>query len=621
MTVKKKKIINIISFVLSAVIAAVITVSFIFGAKGANEAKLTKTVDMDGREVFGYCVSDFEGVNSMRYAYYTPDEFVVPSSNRVCGELIDLKNHKNRATKGTYQFVILGLDPDDEDFDLKKEKLKPFLLDDNNWNFHVELPPCYAASCVYYKAWQLISVTGQIKDYEFIKYSERKGYSEKHESATEPVSFDVSLYTKRSTLSPEFNRRAQIITVHYEGEENKASGYESFPLIGLESEVNRISRRDGTLLTVVALLSAFVLFVLAFACFLKKSLFMFPQVLIAAGISGFCLFKLLLTKETTNPYVIRAFVPVFIAVIAVAAVFSFAYALKSQKTEFFIAPPIIITFVISYPLISSTMPVMISPSVWLLVAALLVTVYSAVGFFAELEKKNAYLTDNLQSEVACRTQELKDVISEREKLLRYLSHDLRKPISGIKRYLYEIKRNEENEENLKALDVIEQKLSGVESSLSELQKFSKQSFDSEQRAVVDGGEILKSVAEALKPDCDANGIVLNIRISSVKIYAKRNALSSVLGNLIFNAVEHSECKNIYLSLHRVKNFCKIYVEDDGKGIDDERGIFQPYHGDGGEENLGLGLYICRQHAISMGGNLEYRRKNDRTTFELTLPLA
>lgn len=47
--------------------------------------------------------------------------------------------------------------------------------------------------------------------------------------------------------------------------------------------------------------------------------------------------------------------------------------------------------------------------------------------FLRLEKRNRYLTENLQSEVAIQTRELKAVIEERDDLLRYVSHDMKSP--------------------------------------------------------------------------------------------------------------------------------------------------------------------------------------------------
>ncbi len=64
------------------------------------------------------------------------------------------------------------------------------------------------------------------------------------------------------------------------------------------------------------------------------------------------------------------------------------------------------------------------------------------------------------------------------------------------------------------------------------------------------------------------------------------------------------------------------VIDDGKGIDEALDIFQPYFTEEKDgDNLGLGLYICKQLLSSMGGNLTYNRKNEKTIFTITLALA
>lgn len=71
--------------------------------------------------------------------------------------------------------------------------------------------------------------------------------------------------------------------------------------------------------------------------------------------------------------------------------------------------------------------------------------------FLRLEKRNRYLTENLQSEVAIQTRELKAVIEERDDLLRYVSHDMKKPAVSIGRYIAVLQEREKDEELKKAV--------------------------------------------------------------------------------------------------------------------------------------------------------------------------
>jgi signal transduction histidine kinase len=71
----------------------------------------------------------------------------------------------------------------------------------------------------------------------------------------------------------------------------------------------------------------------------------------------------------------------------------------------------------------------------------------------------------------------------------------------------------------------------------------------------------------------------------------------------------------------------VEVRDDGRGIDadDLERIFEPYERASGVEaarpgSVGLGLYVSRQLARLMGGDLSCRREEGETVFQLTLPL-
>ncbi len=100
----------------------------------------------------------------------------------------------------------------------------------------------------------------------------------------------------------------------------------------------------------------------------------------------------------------------------------------------------------------------------------------------------------------------------------------------------------------------------------------------------------------------------------------RNLLSNVIrrgGNRISISVSASPDAQQWL----------VKVADDGPGVPTslEETLFHPYqHGtrDAGlTESVGLGLYVSRSLAQLMGGDLTYRRDNEQTVFELSLPAA
>ncbi len=616
----KKRILNCIVPAVSAVVSVLVTLSLFFGVKEIPLPQKSAITDGSGNEIYGVCIADLAEKNRLPYAYYTPNEFVVPAQSSVTGEYVDLTKQKKIAKRGTYQFIVYNIDPEDENFTKKRNRLSPYLQSDNLWHFALSLPPCFSACHVYVNS-VLTASAGEIADYDYIAYSEKQGYNEKHSDGTQPIVLDLTFYTRRQAIGTIFLQRAKIITVHYESEGGKV-GFDGVPVIGETRKVNRILSADKTFLTIAALAAAFVFAILAFACILKKSLFALPQALLVLGVAGFMFFKLLLYSLAKTPHFISACIPICVVLILIAATLSLVYAIKMRKTDFLIAPPIAVTFAITYFCIPFSAPVLPNPLMWLAVVMWGLTTVSAFGFFAEVERRNVYLTNNLKSEVTRQTEDLKTIVNERDKLLRYLSHDMKKPLSSIKNFTAEIRKNETNAENVKALDIIDGKIDGLQTDFAELQRFAKLHFAAEEGGLVYADEIVQDLCTRLSPDCEANGITLKSATPHIAVFAKRRILQSVLDNLVLNAVEHASCKTIDVAATKSAGVCRMTVSDDGAGIEDAHNIFMPYSTETPDsDNLGLGLYICRQHLLSMGGDLSYARENDKTVFTILLPLA
>ncbi len=631
----------------------------------------------DGEELAAVCISDLEDCQYMPYINYTPNEFIRPSELK--GTPIKLEKNTLIAPRGTIKFIILNLDPSDEEFYEKKEQLEPYLEGDRCWHFTLQLPAFFSACNVYVRS-VLTNRVGEIENYDYIEYGEYQGITENHKSKVEPLSIDLNFYSIRHALTSEIERRALVVTLHYETEDGKLAGFTQMPLIGMNEKVKQIVSHDQTFLIIIALTSALVASILAFVSLLKKDLSRIPLIIISLGIGTWMLSKLLLLYSTTIPYLFLTLEAMSITTIILASLFTLRWKIKkfpiwiiaclfgiaflslvsasatlpqnvqmmltpwikgiaiplglyiflvniiticqNKKIEDYLVYIVISVLTISLAFTSNFNQSIISSNAWLLVLTLCITTYSAFSFFIKLEQQNKYLTNNLQTEVSIQTKELQKIIDDRERLLRYLSHDMKKPVSSIRRFLSDLKNSEKNEEKINKLIIVEQKIEGINQNLLDLQKFSKQSFSSEKSSRINIAPIISKLYENLNPDCEANNIYLKYTKQNIFVYAKKDTLLNVLNNLIFNAIEHANCKTIEITAAKSKNNCKIMVIDDGKGIDETLDIFQPYSTEEKDgDNLGLGLYICKQLLSSMGGNLTYNRKNEKTIFTITLALA
>ncbi len=83
------------------------------------------------------------------------------------------------------------------------------------------------------------------------------------------------------------------------------------------------------------------------------------------------------------------------------------------------------------------------------------------------------------------------------------------------------------------------------------------------------------------------------------------SLSSVLDNIINNAVAHGKTDRIDITMNTVGEFCEIRIADYGSGIPDEikEAIFEESFMYGKTGNTGLGLYIVRKIMGNYGGSV------------------
>ncbi len=173
------------------------------------------------------------------------------------------------------------------------------------------------------------------------------------------------------------------------------------------------------------------------------------------------------------------------------------------------------------------------------------------------------------------------------------------------------------------VDYLLQKSAELKKDFVDLGKYGKQNYVTEQSEVVNLSEIVQNVTADLRPDCEANGIILTVTApETLNVYAKKIALESVIQNLVLNAIEHSYCSNLYVTAVKRKGICRLDIVDDGKGITTDKDVFAPFvSGNPSENNSGLGLFLAKNAIETMHGELTYERKDNLTIFSATLPLA
>ena len=275
--------------------------------------------------------------------------------------------------------------------------------------------------------------------------------------------------------------------------------------------------------------------------------------------------------------------------------------------------------VISSVFIAPTSEVLLYPPIWLYFALTVISFLTVISIIANTERENAYITANLNSEVERQVKDIRAVVTERDKLLQFISHDLKKPLVFGENHLDILLEREKDDEQIKLINIVRQNNKKVLENLTEIAGYARFNYIEEPSRPIELSEICDKLYNYCTEDCKAAGILLKNDVDRKAFaFAKPQGLENALTNIILNAIEHADCTEITLSLRSDRNKILISVKDNGKGISPDLDVFRPYVSENDSEVGGLGLYICKSIIESMNGELTYSSGIGGTVFTVAL---
>ena len=109
----------------------------------------------------------------------------------------------------------------------------------------------------------------------------------------------------------------------------------------------------------------------------------------------------------------------------------------------------------------------------------------------------------------------------------------------------------------------------------------------------------------------------------VQILTNHLYLMRTIRELLYNAAKYSDGEHIHLHVSETDTTVNFTIEDTGSGLPDDADdlLYKPFIKiDDLSEGLGLGLPLCKRHALSLGGDLIYDRDyRDGCRFILEMP--
>jgi signal transduction histidine kinase len=219
---------------------------------------------------------------------------------------------------------------------------------------------------------------------------------------------------------------------------------------------------------------------------------------------------------------------------------------------------------------------------------------------------------------------VRDMVRARDQLLMDVSHELRSPLTRMKvalALLPDSAKKSQAEGDVAVMDALTTQL---------LERERLRDGRALRPAHVD---LVPLLHEAARPYQDAHpGVEVSTSAGAVEVDLDVDAVHTVLGNLLDNAVKYSlpDSRPVRLTATREPDAVVVRIVDDGPGIpvEDRASIFEPFfrvdrsrsRKTGG---FGLGLSICKRIAEAHRGRLEASANGAGrgTTFTLTLPAS
>jgi signal transduction histidine kinase len=198
-----------------------------------------------------------------------------------------------------------------------------------------------------------------------------------------------------------------------------------------------------------------------------------------------------------------------------------------------------------------------------------------------------------------------------------LSHNLKAPTATLSGLLYLLNKEIEEPEKVKLLNMIQETINGMQSMFKDLSEIIELRHDVyPMNLSVNLSQEIESVKQLLSKEIQKLNVSINLKMSfGGVIHSSRQKLHSILFNLISNAIKyhHPERKPVIdIEVLNLNDFYEILVRDNGQGIDLEKHrdkmfqMYQRFHMD--IEGKGMGLYLARLQAESLGGRIEVRSR-------------
>ncbi len=208
-----------------------------------------------------------------------------------------------------------------------------------------------------------------------------------------------------------------------------------------------------------------------------------------------------------------------------------------------------------------------------------------------------------------------------------LTHQIKNPLSTISLNLEfirdDLRENRvDNEHYQKKLNLIQSEIENLVKLSDEYLRFAK--ISDSRIEDIDINNLIKGITDLYELECTSKNIkmVNNLYKGELIVKGDYNQLKQAVVNILINAIESvDKGGEIHIKTENSDGFAKIYISDNGKGIDEAiiQHIFDPFYTTK-EKGAGLGLSIAAKIIEESGGRINCKNNPEGgVTFSILIP--
>ena len=210
-------------------------------------------------------------------------------------------------------------------------------------------------------------------------------------------------------------------------------------------------------------------------------------------------------------------------------------------------------------------------------------------------------------------KELDEALVDKQTFIAMMSHELRTPLNPILGNCAMLLKTDLTEQQKKYLGQLNESAEFLKVLISDLLDVSKLKKRKVKLNIqeLNLDKLLLYCAELVESKIEKDvEFVVDIPTLPYYVLADKKHLQQIFGNILTNATKFTKKGKIIFSLSKITEIDKkleiiVDIEDTGLGIpkDIKETVFEPFSSTDLEQGTGLGLYISRELATLMGGNI------------------